>query len=317
MKSSDLSTFDTQLHGHIRWNYAEDKTRIHSLYELAKNKVWKTSEAPWEALVDKGLPPTRHEFEPLVGFAAYDALPPQQKIETSWYRHALEVSEILHGEQGALLVSSQLVSCMPDVEAKLFASSQVFDEARHVEFFSRYLLEVVGNVQPPSDAVADLIKIMVNDARWDYKFIACQILIESLALARLQEIRRATLVPVLAYAIDLISADEARHVKFGTEILRRHLSTLSAIELQARSDFVVEHVLRLSNAMNIYTRIAEKFNWSVRDLRYHLRQNRIQQPKSRYDLFRQLMLNMNSVGLLTTKTRQRLSRLDGSREFCD
>ncbi|MEX2333021.1 MAG: ferritin-like domain-containing protein [Pseudohongiella sp.] len=313
MNTSTLSTIDTQLHGHIRWDYDENKTRVHSLYELAKNKVWKTSEAPWEALVDKSLPPSRRQFEPLSGFAPYDDLPPQQKISTSWYRHALEISDILHGEQGALLVSSQLVSCMPDVEAKLFASSQVSDEARHVEFFSRYLLEVVGNVEPPSDAVADLIKIMVNDPRWDYKFIACQILIESLALARLQDIRRATLVPVLAYAIDFISADEARHVKFGTEILRRHLSTLSADELQARSDFVVDHVLRLGNAMNIYTRIAERFDWSVRELRYHLRQSRIQQPESRHDLFRQLMLNMNTVGLLTEQTRQRLSRLDGSR----
>lgn len=307
--TTTTSTFDTRLHGHIRWDYTEEKTRVHSLYELARNKVWKTSEAPWETLVDKRLPPSRHQFEPLAGFAPFDALPPSEKTDTCWYRHALEISDILHGEQGALLVSSQLVSCMPDVEAKLFASSQVSDEARHVEFFSRYLLEIVGNVHPPSDPVAALIKAMVNDPRWDYKFIACQILIESLALARLQEIRRATLVPVLAYAIDFISADEARHVKFGTEILRRHLAVLSTEEVQLRSDFVVNHVLRLSNAMNIYTRIADKFGWNVQALRYHLRQKRIRHPKPRHDLFRQLMLNMNSVGLLTEQTRRRLSNL--------
>lgn len=307
--TTTTSTFDTRLHGHIRWDYTEEKTRVHSLYELARNKVWKTSEAPWETLVDKRLPPSRHQFEPLTGFAPFDALPPAEKIDTCWYRHALEISDILHGEQGALLVSSQLVSCMPDIEAKLFASSQVSDEARHVEFFSRYLAEIVGNVHPPSEAVAALIKVMVNDPRWDYKFIACQILIESLALARLQEIRRATLVPVLAYAIDFISADEARHVRFGTEILRRHLSALSTEEVQLRSDFVVDHVLRLGNAMNIYTRIADEFGWSARALRYHLRQNRIRHPKPRHDLFRQLMLNMNSVGLLTELTRRRLGKL--------
>lgn len=305
------STIDMQLHGHIRWDYSEEKTRVHSLYELAKSKVWKTSEAPWESLVDKRLPPSRHQFEPLAGFAPFDALPASHKIACSWYRHGLEISDILHGEQGALLVSSQLVSCMPDIEAKLFASSQVSDEARHVEFFSRYLLEVVGDVRPPSHAVAGLIKTMVNEPRWDYKSIACQILIESLALARLQEIRRATLVPVLAYAIDFISADEARHVKFGTEVLNRHLATLSASERQARSDFVVDHVLHLANAMNIYTRVAEEFGWNVRELRFHLRQNRIRRPGPRYDLFRQLMLNMNSVGLLTPQTERRLKKLSG------
>lgn len=312
MITSAFSTIDTRLHGHIRWDYSEDKSRIHSLYELAKNRVWKTAEAPWEEIVDKRLPPSRQQFEPLAGFKPYEALPPQQKIASSWYRHALEISDILHGEQGALLISSQLVSSMPDVEGKLFASSQVSDEARHVEFFSRYLLEVVGNVEPPSDAVAALIKTMVNDPRWDYKFIACQILIESLALARLQEIRYATLVPVLAYAIDFISADEARHVKFGAEILRVHLATLSTRELQDRSDFIVDHMLLLGNAMNIYTRVAEEFDWSVREMRLHLRQKRIRQPKPRHDLFRQLMLNMNSVGLMTEQTRKRLSKLDSS-----
>ncbi len=309
MASSSVTPFDIQLRGHIRWQYTAHKSRIHSLYELAKSKVWKTSEAPWETLTDTRLPPSRLQFEPLAGFAPFDALPAPRKIACSWHRHALEISDILHGEQGALLVSSQLVSCMPDVEAKLFASSQVADEAQHVEFFSRYLLESIGTVHPPSEAVADLITTMVNDTRWDYKFIACQILIESLALARLQEIRRATLVPVLAYAIDFISADEARHVKFGTDVLRRHLSTLSPRELQARSDFVVENVIRLSSAMNIYTRVADEFGWNPRALRYHLRRCRIAQPKPRHDLFRQLMLNLKTVGLLTPETEQRLDRI--------
>lgn len=307
--SSTNSTIDTQLHGHILWDYSEEKTRVHSLYELAKTKVWKTSEAPWEAMVEKRLPPGRQQFDPLAGFGPYDTLPSARKIACSWYRHGLEISDILHGEQGALLVSSQLVSCMPDIEGKLFASSQVSDEARHVEFFSRYLLDVVGTVHAPSHAVAELIKTMVNEPRWDYKFIACQILIESLALARLQDIRRATLVPVLAYAIDYISADEARHVKFGTEILRHHLAALSAAERQARSDFVVNHVLGLANAMNVYTRMADEFGWCARELRFHLRKNRIRQPRPRYDLFRQLILNMNSVGLLTAQTERRLKKL--------
>lgn len=309
MTTASITPFDMHLRGQISWQYAEEKSRIHSLYELAKSRVWKTGEAPWETLVDRRLPPSRLQFEPLAGFAPFDALPASRKIDCSWYRHALEISDILHGEQGALLVSSQLVTCMPDVEAKLFASSQVSDEAQHVEFFSRYLLESIGTVHPPSDAVAALIEAMVKDDRWDYKFIACQILMESLALARLQEIRKATLVPVLAYAIDFISADEARHVKFGTEVLRQHLSTLSPGDLQARSNFVVENVFRLSSAMNIYTRVADKFGWSSRALRYHLRQNRINQPQSRRALFRQLMLNMRSVGLLTRETEQRLGKL--------
>ena len=49
-----------------------------------------------------------------------------------WHDQAWGLSQFLHGEQGALLVASQLVSCAP-LQAKLYAASQTFDEARHVE----------------------------------------------------------------------------------------------------------------------------------------------------------------------------------------
>ena len=48
-------------------------------------------------------------------------------------------SQFLHGEQGALLVASQLASCAPTFNAKLYAASQTFDEARHVECFNKYI----------------------------------------------------------------------------------------------------------------------------------------------------------------------------------
>ena len=54
--------------------------------------------------------------------------------------------------KGALLVASQLVSCAPTFNAKMYAASQTFDEARHVEGFNRYLKEKIGfNIQLPKD----------------------------------------------------------------------------------------------------------------------------------------------------------------------
>ena len=62
-----------------------------------------------------------------------------KKREFFRHRGASQLSQFLHGEQGALLVASQLVSCAPTYQAKLYAASQAFDEARHVEAFSRYI----------------------------------------------------------------------------------------------------------------------------------------------------------------------------------
>ncbi len=303
----EVTPFCAQVRGNFLWHYTENKSQIHNLYALAKSKTWNAdSDIPWQDVDRARAFPCTSASEPLLGFPAFDALPETQKMEISWWRHGLEISEILHGEQGALLVASQLVSCMPTVESKLFASSQVFDEARHVEFFSRYLLEMVGEIQPPSRELQKLIAAMVTDQRWDMKFITCQILIESLAMARFQEIRQTTNVPVLAFAIDYIARDEARHVKFGTEFLKEFLSDLDEKEREKRSAFVLDNVLGLANSLNIYTRIAERLHWEKASLRRHLRQYRIRHPELNRNRFRQLMLNLKSVGLLTAHTQERL-----------
>jgi len=293
------------------WQYDEEKGRIHSLYELAKAKAWNaTTDVCWRDFNRTQSLPASLESDPLLGFASYEALSEDEKHHISWWRHGIEISEILHGEQGALLVASQLVACMPTVESKLFASSQVFDEARHVEFFSRYLQDIVGEIHPPSSELRRLIQTMVDDPRWDMKFIACQILIESLAMAKFQEIRQSTRVPVLAFAIDYIAGDEARHVKFGTEFLKGYLQGLSSAELALRSDFVLDNVLRLANSLNINTRIAEKYDWDVAALRHHLRQYRIRHPEINRNRFRQLLINLKAVGLLTERTQTRMLTME-------
>ncbi|GIS40518.1 MAG: hypothetical protein Ct9H90mP13_03640 [Pseudomonadota bacterium] len=62
-----------------------------------------------------------------------DKLEIQHKFAT-W-----SLSQFLHGEQGALLVASQLCSCAPTYNAKLYAATQTYDEARHVEAFNKYI----------------------------------------------------------------------------------------------------------------------------------------------------------------------------------
>ena len=49
------------------------------------------------------------------------------------------MSQFLHGEQGALICTAKIVETVPWIDAKYYAATQVVDEARHVEVFSRYL----------------------------------------------------------------------------------------------------------------------------------------------------------------------------------
>ena len=42
----------------------------------------------------------------------------------------------MHGEQGALICTAQIVETVPWIDAKYYAATQVMDEARHVEVFA-------------------------------------------------------------------------------------------------------------------------------------------------------------------------------------
>ena len=70
----------------------------------------------------------------------------------------------------ALLVASQLTSCAPTLNAKLYAASQTFDEARHVECFNKYLQTKAGYMYPVDPALKEISvtfsKDMLTDRMW-------------------------------------------------------------------------------------------------------------------------------------------------------
>lgn len=294
----------------LTWNYGGQEPHIESLYDLAKAKMWNAaSDVDWTRVAREGSFPTLPEESPLSGYSEYERLPEAERLAAAWSLHSMELSEVLHGEQGALLVASQLVTCMPTIDSKLFASTQVFDEARHVEFFARYLRESVGTVFPPSQELKALLEKAVADPRWDIKFIVCQILIESLAMAKFQELRRVTQVPILQFAVNYILKDEARHVNFGVEILKDHLKALSKSEIEDRSKFVLDSLMSLAKTLNYPIRVAEQLGWNQAQFRYHLRKFRISKAEVSRNRFRQLSQNLSAVGLLTEITAERIESL--------
>jgi len=304
-------SYTTRTLGRLAWQYDADSAALTRLYELAKSGAWNAStDVPWAHWPRSQQFPCSRDSNPLCGFGPYEALPEHRQRELSWWQHGLEVSEFLHGEQAALQISAQLVQLLPDMQAKLFASVQVHDEARHVEFFARYLRSTVGLIHPPSKALHALIRGALEEPAWDRKLLTCQVLIESLALAKFQELRRHCRAPALRYALDFILRDEARHVRFGTEYLRGHVSTLPAVERDACSLALVNATIDLAGSLNIFTRIATQMDWNPATLRRHLREYRLRHPELNRSRFRQLALNMQAIGLLTAKCRDTLATLN-------
>ena len=295
-----VEIFNTPLVGHYNWDYTDADTRIKKLYELGKKLNWDGSiDLDWSKGIKKGVAPVKAEL-----LARMDgplaALPEEERIEYMWHDTAWQLSQFLHGEQGALLVASQLVSCAPTYQAKLYAASQTFDEARHVEVFARYLRNVSGVEYPINKNLKALIDKILSDPRWDLKFIGMQIIIEGLALAAFQTTKETSNCALLRSLVHYIIRDEARHVTFGVNYLEDFLKTLSKEEVEDRAMFAYEACVVMRQRIINTELPARWFGISEEEILAMVVNDETQDMFTNL-LFSRVMPNLKRIGLLTEK----------------
>ncbi len=228
---SILTSFDSN----YVWNYGCVKEGLRDLYEKAKREQWNsTTQLDWALAVDPEADIVPPQFDPLSEFGPARKLSERERTRLGRAQIANQLSQFLHGEQGALIVASQLVGGVPWIDGKYYAASQTMDEARHVEVFSRYVNEKLEWEWPISDSLKELLDATITDSRWDFKFLGMQIIIEGLAMAAFGSLWRAANEPLLKQLLHYVMKDESRHVAFGMLALRDHYRGLSAGELRDR-----------------------------------------------------------------------------------
>jgi P-aminobenzoate N-oxygenase AurF len=179
-------------------------------------------------------------MNPLRETSFWHKLDPKKDIPQLRQHQAANLfSNFLHGEQGALLATAQIVELAPTADAKFYAAAQVFDEARHVEAYDRYLREKIELVYPISKPLKELLDMILTDSRWDFKFLGMQIMVEGLALGAFGMIHQTTHETLIRQITQLIMQDEARHVAFGVLTLKDAYKDMSPSELRDREDFVI------------------------------------------------------------------------------
>ena len=134
------------------------------------------------------------------------------------------------------MVCGQLVNAIPELDAKLYASTQVVDEGRHVEVFERYVkkLHRIYPVDPLLKAVLD--EILATNL-WELKLLGMQMIVEGLAIAAFNVMRRQTADPTLSQLLDYVLQDEGRHVNFGYFALRRSIPGMDPAKREYLEDF--------------------------------------------------------------------------------
>jgi hypothetical protein len=137
---------------------------------------------------------------------------------------------IMWGELAAWKISAELADQLVPLEAKMAATSQAHDEARHFYVMYDYLSEL-GNVPTTMDKASRVLLDMVIETRsLANKLLGMQLMVETLALTIFQAVREANAEPVLSELLRYYEKDEARHVGLGVQTLPQMIGKMGARE---------------------------------------------------------------------------------------
>jgi hypothetical protein len=294
----------------FNWEYAIEDPALLALYEKGKRLQWNAStDIDWSIDVDP------EQFPDFLPPEMVDAvLSPPVKLELKELVHmrvhqlGWMLSQFLHGEQGALLATAQIVNTVPSTEAKFYAASQVADEARHVEVYRRYLTEKLPYAYPVNPHLQTLLGQIIREPRWDMTYLGMQIMVEGLALAAFGLMKFMNPHERLLHQItDFVIRDEARHVAFGVLSLQHIYRDMTAAELREREDFVIEAAQLMRDRL-LMREVWECLGYDV-DLWIKWAIETPFMQAFRQMLFAKIVPNLRRLGLLTPRVRQHFASI--------
>jgi hypothetical protein len=137
-------------------------------------------------------------------------LPPEKRAALAY-----PISMLMWGELGAWIVSAELAERLEDPDARMAASSQVFDEARHFYVLRDYLAALHVPVPKLDPLFAIGVRSLLGTRDLCLKLFAMQILAEGTAQVIFRFLAEGRVEPVLSDVLPYVERDEARHVGLG------------------------------------------------------------------------------------------------------
>ena len=255
------------------WDYSLARPQLRKLYEKAKVGQWNaTTDLPWDTEVDLEQVVTADQAAFQSGLTPdhYAGTVVEKWGTKEWLEFGIDqrrwtLSQFLHGEQGALLCTAKIVETVPWYDAKLYASTQTMDEARHVEVFHRYIDEKLGGGFQVNAHLRLLLDDIIQDSRWDMTYLGMQVMVEGLALAAFGFMHQMTEEPLLKQLLRYVMSDEARHVAFGVLSLKEVYDGMTDAEMKDRQEFAFEAAIRMRDRF-LSQEVWEKHGVNPRDV---------------------------------------------------
>src|SRR6202040_2220017 len=172
--------FDGNTETCFTWEYDEPREALLQLYAKGKKQQWDAAERiDWSLDLDPENPMMLDDrVVHIYGTDLWNRMNEQERRRVRHHLQASQISQFMHGEQGALIATAKIVQTVPDLDSKFYAATQVMDEARHVEAYSRLLHEKFELAYPITHGLSTLLEQGLSDSRWDMTYLTMQILIE-------------------------------------------------------------------------------------------------------------------------------------------
>ncbi len=245
-----------------------------------------------------------------LGSAVADRLDERQKIQLANDVMHWSISNLLHGEQGALSLSASLCHILLDPGAQEYAANQAREEARHVAGFTRYIAKRWGAPLPVGKTIATVLADLVSTPEVYKKIVGMQMLIEGLAMGSFATLNARTNDPVLRRLVQLVMSDEAFHHRFGRIWAAKTIRHLSEDEHRKVEDWAAQTFqILLFNLINteqkqlIYAKYGLDWQW-VRDAVKESfgDEDRRASLKESTNMFRVLIKTLLHAGIITSRT---------------
>ena len=247
-----------------------------------------------------------------LGSAIADRLDDGQKVAFANQNARFMLSQILHGEQGALSLSTSLCQILLDPGAVEYAANQVREEARHVTAFSEYMkARFAGSPYPVGPMLGKLMSEIYLAPEVYKKLVGMQMLVEGLAMGAFASLHAHARDPLLQRVCQLVMTDEAFHHRFGKIWADKTIPRLSEAERDAVEDWAAScfgtllyNLISANQKASLYRHFGLDPEWCVSAMKEAFtdvdRRRVMQRPTS---IFRVLIKTLVKAGIVTERTR--------------
>lgn len=249
---------------HWTWSYDSEVEELRRLYEKGKHGQWDAqTDLDWSIPVARSDWMMAPEASLLGQVCQLMGRDEATQKEATHDEAAYVISQLLHGEQAALQLCGQLTNVCTEIDQKLYAASQVIDEARHIEVFSKFLSEKVGTIHPIGGAIKTLLDILLQVEGMPRKVLGMQTLFEGMAVGIMDNLRRESRNPLLTTLLNRVEQDESRHAAFGVLNMRRIVRESTPGEMDAMEDwaFGLLETLNANQQLEMLRTFADKYGY--------------------------------------------------------